>query len=50
LLFPDSVAKIGIRLRDIEFPEAGHYLFILEANATPIMARRFTVNLARRTT
>ena len=50
LLFPDTVAKIGIQLRDIEFPEAGHYLFILEANATPIVARRFTVNVARGST
>jgi len=50
LLSEDTVTKIGIQLHEVKFPEAGHYLFILEANATPVVARRFKVNLARRTT
>ncbi|HEX5012230.1 MAG TPA: hypothetical protein VFY71_17720 [Planctomycetota bacterium] len=50
LLAERTVAKIGIQLHEVKCPEAGHDLFILEANATPLVARRFTVNLARRTT
>ena len=50
LRHPDEVAKIGIQLHDVRFPEAGAYLFILEADSIPIVARRFTVILARSAT
>jgi hypothetical protein len=43
----DAVAKIDCQLRDVEFPESGDYLFILEVNATPSVARRFKVVLSR---
>jgi len=42
-----EVAKIAIQLRDILFPGAGDYVFVLEANSVPIVSRRFTVKLAR---